>query len=406
MARPKLFVPLQPKGKDPKTLYTEEINAWLGGDLGNAEVMRSILYAEIEAVRAGAPRETRTMRGLWYEVVKPLLSRSGELYRPKSTDGKPVEWARLLSEGLADLVGDSLTSYEELKILDGSRQRQAAQPLSAQLLDVSMVGGHYPWVILFTEKDTIWPIIEGLADLYGVSAISGGGQPSNACSENIARKIIRSEAYQDVQPEEIIILSLTDYDPAGYIISQAQTDQIIEAANNLDPSERGNLKHVRHIRIGLTPDQLSPEEIETNAYEPAKKGLGKWFRKTGGVNGKPLGLELDSLPLSRLRVMFAAEIEKHIDLSKRYNDLREAFIDLMACYQLLPDFEEQRAALIDQAKASGVWQAIKSVPLQETLFIEAAKAGTSWITPRETLSLFSNYQDRLIDLWDGDQAPG
>lgn len=402
MAKSKLFVSLQPKGKDPKTLYTEEVSAWLDGDLGNNEVMRSILIAEIEAVRAGAPRESRTMRGLWYEIVKPLLSRSGELYRPKSTDGKPVDWARLLSEVLADLVGDRITSYEELKIIDGSRQRQAARPLSAQLLDVSMVGGHYPWVILFTEKDTIWPIIEDISNLYGVSAISGGGQPSNACSENITRKIIRSEAYQNAQPKTIIVLSLTDYDPAGYIISQAQADQIIEAANNLDPSERGNLKHVRHIRIGLTPDQLSPEEIEANAYEPAKKGLAEWFRDTGGVNGKPLGLELDSLPLSRLRAMFAAEIEKHVDLSKRYNDLREAFVDLMACRQLLPDFEEQRAALIDQAKASGVWQSIKGVPLQANLFSEAAKAGASWITPRETLSLFSDYQDQLIDLWDRD----
>lgn len=400
MARPKLYVPLQPEGKDPKTLYTNEVKAWLGGDLGNTEIMRSILLAEIEAVKAGAPRETRTLRGLWYEVVKPLLSRSGELYRPKSTDGKPVNWEQELSERLKELVSDRSTSYQELKILDGSRQRQAAQTISAQLLDVNMVGGHYPWVILFTEKDTIWPIVEDLASLYGVSAISGGGQPSNAASENITRKIIRSEAYQDAQPKEMIILSLTDYDPAGYIISQAQVNQIIEAANGT--KNRGSLELVNHVRIGLTPDQLSPGEIEANAYEPAKKGLAKWFRNTGGVNGKPLGLELDSLPLSKLRAMFAAEIEKNIDLNKRYNDLREAFIDLMACQQLLPDFEKQRAALIDQAKASGVWQSLLSVPLQETLFIEAAKDGAAWISPNETLRLFSDYQDRLIDLWNGD----
>ena len=168
----------------------------------------------------------------------------------------------------------------------------------------------------------------------------------------------------------------------------------------MDPGERGALKNVRHERIGLTPDQLTPDQIEANAYEPAKRGLAAWVKKTGGIYGQPLGLELDSLPLSRLRAMFAAEIEKYIDLDKRYNDLREAFIDLMACYELLPEFEERRAALVDQAKASEVWQAIKSVQLPTNLFSQAAIDGADWIGPRETLSLFSGYQDKLKDLWD------
>jgi hypothetical protein len=401
MTREKKYNQLLPVGRDPKTLTTPEVRAWLTHDLANTEVIRSILIAEIKAVKDGAPRETRTLRGLWYEIVKPLLSRAGLLHKLTSNN-KPVTWDGELSEGLVDLVRDGLTSYENLKILDGSRQRQAARSLSAQLIVVSMVGGHYPWVILFTEKDTIWPILESLANLYGVSAISGGGQPSNAATENIVRKIIRSEAYQETQPKEIIVLSLTDYDPAGYSISESQVNQIIEAANGTDPSERGNLKSVKPKRLGLTPDQLTPEEIEANAYEPAKKGLAAWVKETGGINGQPLGLELDSLPLSRLRAMFATEIEAVIDIDRRYNDLREAFIDLMACRQLLPEFEKQREALIDQAKASGAWQSIKEVPLPTNLFSEAAKAGASWIGPNQTLDLFEAYQDQLTDLWDGD----
>ena len=61
---------------------------------------------------------------------------------------------------------------------------------------MQLVGGHYPWLILFTEKDTIWGELESLASLYGVSAISGGGQPSAACTADIVRLILASEAYR------------------------------------------------------------------------------------------------------------------------------------------------------------------------------------------------------------------
>ena len=43
-------------------------------------------------------------------------------------------------------------------------------------------------MILFTEKDTIWPEVENLASLYGVSAISGGGQPAAACTADVVRQ--------------------------------------------------------------------------------------------------------------------------------------------------------------------------------------------------------------------------
>ena len=46
----------------------------------------------------------------------------------------------------------------------------------------------------FTEKDTIWEEVAAVASLYGVSAISGGGFPSCACTENMVKAISRSKA--------------------------------------------------------------------------------------------------------------------------------------------------------------------------------------------------------------------
>jgi hypothetical protein len=393
----KKYVPL-PSNLDDLT--NREINNLLGGEPYTV-IVRSLLIHEIEAVRRGEFREIRTVRNVWYDHIKPIISRLGILNN-KTSNNNDVDWPKIVYYRLKDLVEENLTSYEELNIVDTSRQRQPAQTMTAQLIDVPMVGPHYPWVILFTEKDTIYPIVSELANLYGVSALSGGGQPALSCNEPFTRKIVRSEAYQKTQPDYIIILTLTDYDPAGYSISNTPFEHIQIAANNMPRHELGQLKGYKVIRLGLTPDQLTPEKVAAKAYTPKPKGLAAWVKETGGINGQPLGLELDSLSFTEMRAIFSQEIEKHIDLTKRYNDLREAFVDLMACYQLLPEFRERRAAMISKAKASELWKDIKNVPVPNNLFSEAAKAGAGWISPQDTLNLFSDYQDQLTELWNGD----
>lgn len=384
----------RPVQKRIEELTTDEIRAWLAGQ-SDSVVMRSIVIAEVEAVRAGEPRERRTMRGLWYDRVKPLLSRAGIL-NDLTRGGKPIPWDAKLSKYLAELVRMNFTSYEELLIIDGSRQRQPAREITTGLIDVQLVGAHFPWVILFTEKDTIWGELQSLSDLYGVSAISGGGEPSAACTENTVRAIVRSEAFKREQPESLVILSLTDYDPYGYHIAAAQENQIFESVRALDSGEMGALHKLNHVRLGLQPDQLSPAERMANAYEPKDIGLEDWYKKTGGVDGQPLGLELDSLPLSRLRRMFAQGIEEHIDLGKRRQDLRDAFIDLMACNLLLPEFEKRRQAMGEAVRANGLWGEIGKAYIPDDIFLEAAIKGADWITPVQTLDLFDEHKESVI----------
>lgn len=379
------------------SLPDHEIRELLSG-LNQAEIIRSLIVYEVQAIRAGESRDIRSLRGLWYKLIKPILSRAGRL-NDTGVNGNPIDWDRYLSEYLKELVIAGITSYEELSIIDGSRERRLASDVTAKLLDVNMVGAHYPWVILFTEKDTIYPIVENIATLYGVSAISGKGKSSHACTENVTRAIIRSEAYKKYQPEALILLALTDYDPAGYEISNAQLEQMTAAAKNYN-GERGNLKQVIIKRIGIMPAQLTTAELAANSYEPKEKGLAKWVKETGGINGQPLGLELDSLETSRIRAIYANAIENEIDLTNRYDDLRAAFIDLMACQTLLPEFNKRRAELIAQAKESPHYNEIQNKPLDENLFYNAARAGKYWIGPNETLDLFDDYQEPLTQLWD------
>jgi hypothetical protein len=202
--------------------------------------------------QTGKKKDARTLRGLWYVLVKPILSRIGILYK-RTKGGK--------------------------------------------------LGPHYPWIIIFTEKDTIYPVIENIASVYGVSSLSGGGEPSAACTENLIKEIQATDEYGD----EIVLIGLTDYDPHGYFIYNAQCKQIRDLFPDIALSE---------CRIGLTPDQLTPEQLELKAYQPSNKGLDKWFEITGGINGQKLGLELDALPMQQIRGMFATAIEDAIDLER------------------------------------------------------------------------------------------
>jgi hypothetical protein len=370
------------------------------GALPDSELIRGLILAEVAAIRAGAERELRTMRNLWYDYIKPILSRAGRL-SDKTRNGKDVQWDDLLSKYLTELIRDGATTYAELRIVDGSRQRRPAEPVALTMASVDIVGAHYPEVILFTEKDTIWGVVETLASLYGVSAISGGGQPSFACTENTVETILASPTYHG-QP--LTLLSLTDYDPAGYSIAEAQFAQLADVA--------GDRCNVTHTRLGLVPDQLTAEERAAKAYTPKDKGFAEWYAQTGGVDGRPLGLELDALALTELQALFAAGIEKRVDLARRFADLRAAFVDLLAWELLAPRVERTRQAMLDSVKANGLWRQVQEAPLPPDLFTAAALAGWGRVNPVETQyggqPLFDNAGElravmaaTLADLWGG-----
>ena len=387
MARQKIIAQVQ---RYPLEMTNAELRATFG-HMPMSGVMRAILLAEVEAIRNGKEQETRTMRNLWYDVVKPVLSRAGILNK-KTRGGKDVPWSDKLSIYLAEMVREGKTTYEELLIVDGSRQRQVSVAITRTVANVQLVGAHFPWVILFSEKDTIWGEIQTIAELYGVSAISGGGEPSNACTENTVREIVRSAAYRREQPEKIMILALTDYDPAGYNIAQAQFNQVSEAANGLDSAALLRLQTVTHTRLGILSEQLTPEERQAKAYEPKDDGLDKWFAQTGGVDGQPLGLELDALPLSRLRRMFAEGIEQRVDMGKRREDLRSAFVELIAADLLAPDYEAKRRAMLGAVRSNGLWRAIENTPIPEDLFLQAALEGQNCIDPVSDTDLFDGHK--------------
>lgn len=371
--------------KSPLEMDREEIKLHLEGQSW-AILMRSLLVYEIgrvrEAKKGGETIESRTLRSLWYTLVKPSLDKLGALEksyftseRVKQKDiGKVPDWDGLMSKYLVQLVDDRWTSYEELAIIDGSRQRRPPRKQSLSVRSVETVGVHHPNLVLFTEKDTIYGIVESIAALYGISVLSGSGKPSYAATENLIRKMIGHPKFQ--VGCDITILTLTDYDPSGYIISTAVVKQMAKVSATLP-----KVGKVAYRRLGLEPEQLTPEELAKNTYTPAPAGLKKWFEETGGVNDKPLGLELDALPISRIRDLFVDGLQAVIGGEEEYHrDLARALVDLLIWEGMAPQIEEMRNFLFMEIEAAAL---ANSLRCPADIMAQFARAGAGHIDPLE-----------------------
>lgn len=378
---------------NPMDMTRDTLQSKMAGQ-GWAVVMRSILMYEIErcdAVRAGGQTiEARTLRGLWYRLIKPSLERLGALEKtfydetrvsnPKDLHRVP-EWAGLMSKYLAELVRLGRTTYARLGIIDGSRPKRQPAGQTLPLENVSILGVHHPGILLFTEKDTIYTIVESIARIYGIGVLSGSGKPSFAATENLISDMVNHAGF--ATGSNIHILTLTDYDPSGYIIAEAVVQQVSEVAANFGPK----VGDVVYSRLGLTPDQLPADERARNAYTPAASGLEKWFEETGGVDGQPLGLELDALPLSEIRRLFVDGLQTIITSEEPYRqDLAAALVDMLIWESLESEINERREALRLAIDADSIIGSLTCSPAAVARF---AKAGHSYIDPlRQDKGLF------------------
>lgn len=140
--------------------------------------------------------------------------------------------------------------------------------------------------------------------------------------------------------DTIYILTMTDFDPAGYYIAEALEGQVKDILNAIDRE----YIDVEIHRIGITPDQLSYDEVHSNKYSPKKANLAKWMKRTGGIDGEEKGLELDAFSTNQIREIFVENLKEHIDISLYTKHLKGAFVKM----KVLKLIQDNVAKLVDQ----------------------------------------------------------
>ena len=321
-------------------------------DHGNALIMRSILMNEKEFITTN---HNRSLRGFWYNVVKPVLSRAGVLDRmavkkgkPIFKDGKPVfvEWDSELSRYLGELVKKGVMTYRDLRIIDTSRQREIGHKgydiTSLESYGFQVSTGDNPNVILCIEKDTTFQLLRQVASILGCSWISGKGQNALSATEDLLSKIPEDKR------QNLVFLSFTDYDKSGYSIAQTFAEQA-------DPyRERLGIETIEAERLGINPDQLTKQEVENNKFIPkgGPKDQAAWLEMSGGINGEFFGLELDAFEEEpeRLRNILINGIRKYVRPESLTDFITSSYIKQAALQAIEPFIDEMMEQLIEKYK--------------------------------------------------------
>ena len=284
----------------------DKLKKALGG-LKKSELMRSIILNERDF---GTCTYDRTLRSLWYSTVKPTLDKLDKLTAQDNDEVSIKGWDALLSKYLAQFVKEGELSYQDLHIEDESRNRS--------------VKSYYSFspcrnIAICVEKDTTYKLINDISNLLGCSCYSSKGLNSLGAMESFIRSI-RDNSTDPVTDIHLLILS--DYDPTGLEIASTLKEHAEDIVNLLGMD--GCRVHAE--RIGITPDQLTQEELENNWYSP-KGDMKKWVEETGGINGLPKGLELDAFTPDRIRDIFATSLKSYIDTADYVEECKKEYLN-------------------------------------------------------------------------------
>jgi hypothetical protein len=273
---------------------------------------RNVIWQLYEEIQAGNPPDFYNkhgfVRGMWYHI-------KGRITRYKELRG---HYYGTMDTVLAELVKAGLVSYRDFNFRDDSQHQR-------------ILGTENPHIIVFCEKDGFISIMETIAQTYGCTVVSLGGDPSFLSSNYMVNEMAEAGFAMD-QP--YYCFSIVDFDPAGDI--NART-----FINQLDTSGLRNFHMFdqyegKYPRLDLArPSNLTGVDIDDVKYVlPAKvqraAGTLDWARRTGGVDGKgshKYGLESDEFTEERLLAMVDAAIVPYLvtgqEVVKRRNTMRK-----------------------------------------------------------------------------------
>lgn len=248
--------------------------------------------------------ETRTLRNLWYAVVKPFLSRvepEEEILKPK--------WGRYRSQALSavmsEMVLSGLCKYSDFKIEDRTRPKR--RPYEWDKLKV----GRFDEVILFIEKDASYPNIESLADLLGFTVECGKGQQATAAIEGLIEYLQEDVSY--------LVFCITDYDYYGHLIMESMRSRAETLGIDAE-----------FLRVGVDIEQVPPERREVAKFRlPLSSKPEREWAEGNAIEGI-YGLEIEALTPPEIRGMIADAVYEHCDPEELYKFLKEKALEGLA----------------------------------------------------------------------------
>ena len=148
--------------------------------------------------------------------------------------------------------------------------------------------------VIISEGRGLLPLIEEVADPYGIEVIGLGGFTSVTFTHDFGERC---------KTEDIFLLLVADYDPSG--------DKIVERVVADVSAFAG--REVPHRRVALTGDQVVAEGIETAIPKKGDSRTKNWRKeqRERGFDGR--SAEAEAIPPNRFREMVEEAILDEID---------------------------------------------------------------------------------------------
>ena len=245
-----------------------------------SKLIKNIIWQAYEKISAGIePTIFGNIRTFWYLWIKPVLT---HIHDDDNTKTDPYD---TMLKAFAEMILDlKLFRYSDFDFTDENWETRR-------------IGADRPEILVFSEKTGWVRFLRKIHEEFSVSTLALGGAPSALTSEYTADHI--KKAMKD-ENKPIHLIGIVDYDPSGHIIARAFQRQL--ADTGLPASTLSLLIHPKHY---------SKTHIDIFKYPlPGKQKTktNQWMKKTGGINGKPFGIESESMPRQTLHYLIETTI--------------------------------------------------------------------------------------------------
>ena len=196
-----------------------------------------------------------------------------------------------LTRVLSDMVFErSLLTYGELELTDHCWEERR-------------IGTDRPEVLVVAEKRSYFRLLRRIHSATGVSVCVTAGYPSGVTCEYTARDVGAALIRARLEPR-VRVIGLVDFDPSGWDIMDVFCRHLTRAG-----LQCGDWSSV------FDPSAVAPERLPLVSLPISTRGrreelLRRWMTRSGGVDGRPLRVELEAVRPATLEQLLLREITR------------------------------------------------------------------------------------------------
>lgn len=277
----------EPLPEMSKERIKELFGAKSSGRINLSLFIKNSIWQAWERIQAGSlPVFKGNIRSFWYAMLKPALSRADAL----TVKNDPYQV--MIDMFVRLVMGRHVLRYRWFGFTDEAAGDR-------------VIGGKNRHILVVAEKRGHFPLLKQIAEDFDVTVFSLGGQPSLLSTEYFVDEL---KAAGVELGQDLALLTIVDYDPAGDIIARSFMRQMKEfGAASLIRTDLVRPQNMTAQQVALNKFRLSRAKSE-------RKKIAWWVAQFGGVDGSPYGLEADAMPEAQMLEVFEREVSVYLKL--------------------------------------------------------------------------------------------